>query len=111
MTDKVFQIETRTTIQDIDFNLSKLIEAFEGFVKRFAREDMGFGKKHIREKISTISVCQNALSLGRRILGNYDQAFDLKLKIRDIGFKTIGDAAQLWILEKIVKDISVNILF
>lgn len=59
------------TIQDIDFNLSKLVEAFDGFIKRFAKGNVNSGVTNLREKISKVNVCQKAISLVQRVLCNH----------------------------------------
>lgn len=69
VSEKVFRIENNMTVEDLDSNLEKLILAFQGFIKRFAQENVESQPTNIRTKLTQIALCQRAISLVQRILG------------------------------------------
>lgn len=73
------------TVQDYDNNLSKLIVAFEGFVKRFAKNQAKIAQgANIHDKIDKISLCQKAISLVKRVLGKQFAECDLEIYLASL---------------------------
>lgn len=63
------------TLLDIDNNLSKLIEAFDAFVKRLSQAKTQSGG--MQATTNKISSCNKAISLATKVLGSYIVQFML----------------------------------